>query len=219
MGSWLILGGLCFRRRPTGPGCDRAGWQGSDPRTSRRSFYIAGFIAGDLIWFAVAAMSVSALVTAFASLKFLLRFGGALYLRYLSFHLLTRPASFQTAGAMVRPHGAQLRSFSAALTLTLSNPKTILFFVALLPSVLDLGSIRLMDGLTVAAGMTIVLVQVLSSYMLLANSAKALLRSDRARRPYMGDRPDLHRLSAAHCPALTKMAEEYLIRRYCRSPE
>ena len=75
-----------------------------------------------------------------------------------------------------------MRLFAGGLAVTLGNPKVILFFLALLPTVVDLGRI---DALGLAElGVTIVLVLgiVLSGYVLAAERARRVMTSARARR-------------------------------------
>ena len=78
------------------------------------------------------------------------------------------------------PSTGRLRSFTAGLTLTLGNPKIIVFFMALLPTVLDLKGLRLERGLEIAALMAIVLTTILGSYALLANRTRRLFRNRKA---------------------------------------
>src|SRR6185295_18617472 len=100
--------------------------------------FIAGFLVGDLIWFALAATTLHALVQTFAILFVVIRYVGAAYLLYLAWRLWTAPA----AGEAVESRADQpLRLFLGGLSLTLGNPKVIFFFLALLPIVVDLGTL------------------------------------------------------------------------------
>jgi LysE type translocator len=92
--------------------------------------FIAGFLVGDLLWFLAAVLGLSALAqtahTAFVAVKYL----GALYLLYLAYKLWSapvRPLAEDTSPEAARPPHAL---FLGSLTLTLSNPKPMLFFLA-----------------------------------------------------------------------------------------
>ena len=54
--------------------------------------FIAGFVLGDLLWFAVAASGFALLAEAFAALFTAIRYAGAAYLLFLAWKLWTAPA-------------------------------------------------------------------------------------------------------------------------------
>jgi threonine/homoserine/homoserine lactone efflux protein len=142
--------------------------------------FIAGFLVGDLIWFLAASLGLSALAqtahTAFMAVKY----AGALYLLYLGYKLWTMPArppaALDDPGVAQRP-GAL---FLGSLTLTLSNPKPMLFFLALLPTVVPLETLSTLGYLEIAAGVAVILPATLGSYVLLATRARTWLRNPRA---------------------------------------
>jgi threonine/homoserine/homoserine lactone efflux protein len=78
----------------------------------------------------------------------------------------------------------------SGLTLTLGNPKAIVFFLALLPSIMDLGTLTLGAALMTAGLISIILPCVLMGYALSAHIARGFFRSPRALR-------NLNRTSAA----------------------
>ena len=61
----------------------------------------------------------------------------------------------------------------ASLMLTLANPKAILFFLALLPTVIDLASMNALRFVEISAAMAVVLPAVLWTYVLLATQGAA----------------------------------------------
>ncbi len=141
--------------------------------------FVAGFLVGDLIWFAIAATGLAALAKTAATLFVVIKWVGVAYLLYLAHRLWTAPAERVDVGAADRrQHG--WRAFLASALLTLSNPKTILFFLALLPTVVDLASLNLVRFLEISAGMAVVLPAVLGTYALLAARARALFTTPKA---------------------------------------
>jgi threonine/homoserine/homoserine lactone efflux protein len=141
--------------------------------------FIAGFMVGDLVWFAIAATGLAALAktaaTAFVAIKWI----GVAYLLYLAWKLWSAPAErVEVATPDGREHG--WRAFVASLLLTLANPKTILFFVALLPTVIDLASMNLVRFIEVSAAMCVVLPAVLGIYASLAARARELFTTPKA---------------------------------------
>jgi len=75
-----------------------------------------------------------------------------------------------------------LSLFLTTYSLTLGNPKPILFFVALLPSILDLNQLTFVDFLTVALVIAIVIAATLAAYAMAASKARSLFASALARR-------------------------------------
>ena len=141
--------------------------------------FIAGFVVGDLIWFSVAATGLAALAKAAATLFVAIKWAGVVYLLYLAWKLWTAPAKrVEVDSADGRQHG--WRAFLASLTLTLANPKAILFFLALLPTVIDLASLNAVRFLEISAAMCVVLPSVLFAYAFLAARARELFTTPKA---------------------------------------
>jgi threonine/homoserine/homoserine lactone efflux protein len=140
--------------------------------------FIAGFLVGDLVWFALAATTLNALAQTFAILFVVIRYVGAAYLLYLAWKLWTAPAA---AGEAVESRADRpLRLFLGGLSLTLGNPKVIFFFLALLPIVVDLGTLSVPGFLEIVAAITVILSTVLGSYALLAACGRRFITSPRA---------------------------------------
>lgn len=141
--------------------------------------FIGGFLAGDLVWFALAATALHALAQTFAVLFIVIRYAGAAYLLYLAWKLWTAPAAAGDVAAGSRSE-RPLRLFLGGLSLTLGNPKVIFFFMALLPMVVDLGTLSLPGFLEIAAAITAILSAVLGGYALLAAFGRRFIASPRA---------------------------------------
>lgn len=134
--------------------------------------FILGFMLGDLVWFGLAATGLAALARTAAMLFIAIKWVGVAYLLYLAWKLWTAPATRVDVQDDGRAHG--WRAFVASFTLTLGNPKAILFFLALLPTVIDLASMNLLRFLEISAVMCVVLPTVLFVYALLAAKARRL---------------------------------------------
>ncbi len=140
--------------------------------------FIAGFVLGDLIWFSVAASGLALLAETFAALFTALRYAGAAYLLFLAWKLWTAPAVVPGAAAAAPEKGGRL--FLAGLAITLGNPKVIVFFLALLPTVVDLPSLTPGGFAAIALLSAAILTSVLAAYTLAAARARRLLASPRA---------------------------------------
>jgi threonine/homoserine/homoserine lactone efflux protein len=134
--------------------------------------FISGFLVGDLVWFGIAATGLAALARTAATLFILIKWAGVMYLLYLAWKLWTAPAERVEVTGDDRQHG--WRAFMASFLLTLGNPKAILFFLALLPTVVDLTTLTLLSIAEISLAMCVVQPAVLIVYALLAAKARTL---------------------------------------------
>jgi threonine/homoserine/homoserine lactone efflux protein len=164
-----------------GPGVAAVIAQGLARGSAGAPAFIAGFLVGDLIWFVAAALGLSALAQAAHTAFLVVRYVGALYLLYLAYKLWTAPARPFARGAdqdaLERPPHAL---FVGSLTLTLSNPKPMLFFLALLPTVVPLGTLSAFGHLEIVGAIALILPATLGGYVLLAARARVWLKNPRA---------------------------------------
>ena len=136
-------------------------------------------MVGDLAWFAIAATGLAALAKTAATAFIVIKWIGVAYLLYLAWKLWSAPAERVKVDEVDdRQHG--WRAFLASLLLTMANPKTILFFVALLPTVVDLASMNLVRFVEISAAMCVVLPAVLGAYAFLAARARELFTTPKA---------------------------------------
>lgn len=141
--------------------------------------FIAGFLIGDLIWFSVAVTGLAALAQTAHLLFTALKYAGAAYLLYLAYRLWTAPVQ-QGVDVQVDTGQKPLQLFLGSLALTLANPKTMIFFLALLPTVVELERLALAGFLEVMAAISIVLPLVLGGYVILATRARRMFSSTTA---------------------------------------
>lgn len=114
---------------------------------------LSGLILGDLIYLTFAVFGLAIIAQSFGSFFTVIRWASIAYLLFLAWQFWTakrHELDSETISA------AQLgRSAVAGFALTLGNPKTIAFYLALLPLVLDLNSISLMNWATVLVPVTV----------------------------------------------------------------
>jgi threonine/homoserine/homoserine lactone efflux protein len=97
---------------------------------------ILGILAGDLIYLVFALFGLAAIATYFGPIFVLVRWAGALYLLYIAWQFWTAKPGSEQLGPRKREHW--LRTFLSGFALTMGNPKTIVFYLALLPTVVPL---------------------------------------------------------------------------------
>ncbi|HTL92423.1 MAG TPA: LysE family translocator [Steroidobacteraceae bacterium] len=136
--------------------------------------YIAGFLIWDLVWFTLAAAGLAVLAHSAYTVFLVIRYLGAAYLLYLAWRLWHAPAeTLETAQAPPRERRLQL--LLGSLALTLGNPKTMVFFLAVLPTVVELNRLTRAGFLAMALVIACVLPVVLGAYTLFAARARARL--------------------------------------------
>ncbi len=141
--------------------------------------FVAGFVVGDLIWFTVAATGLAVLAHEFAGVFTIIRWAGVAYLLYLAWNMWRGPARAADVGPSARGSSGW-RLFFGTLSLTLGNPKVIVFFLSIMPLVVDFDALNAATALEIAATMICVLSAVLLTYAFAANRARRLFRSQRA---------------------------------------
>lgn len=142
--------------------------------------FIAGFLIGDLVWFAVAATGLAALAQTARLVFVVIKYAGALYLLYLAYRLWTARPAVAADDVPVDTGQKPMQLFFGSLALTLANPKTAIFFLALLPTVVRLEDLTVVGFLEIVAAISIVLPLVLGGYVLLAARARRMFKSVRA---------------------------------------
>jgi threonine/homoserine/homoserine lactone efflux protein len=142
--------------------------------------FIGGIILGDLIWLAIAVLGLSLVATSFAMIFTVIKYVGAAYLLLIAWRLWTAPAMPVDVAAIDDVDGKPLRSFLGGLLLTLGNPKTIAFYIALTPALIDVSRIDLVSYAELAGIVAVVLTLVLGGYALAAAKARNLFRSPQA---------------------------------------
>jgi threonine/homoserine/homoserine lactone efflux protein len=142
--------------------------------------FVAGFVTGSLMWFTLAAAGLAAVAATFDGLFVVIRYMGAGYLLYLAWKFWTAtPKALATADAS--PHG-NVRLFLAGLAINLGNPKAIIFFLALLPTVVDLEGLTMLGFAQLAMIIVAVIVTVMTAYTVAAVRARRLFTSPAAAR-------------------------------------
>ncbi|MCC2114068.1 MAG: LysE family translocator [Hyphomicrobiales bacterium] len=141
---------------------------------------IGGYVIGDLFYLSLAVFGLAVIAQAFGAVFIVLKYVGVAYLIFLAIKFWRMPVHEEDLTA---PRKAGYRTlFLAGLSVTLGNPKVMVFYLAVLPAVIDLGTVSAADYAVLAAITSTVLTSVLSAYAFLAGRARELFRAPRARR-------------------------------------
>jgi threonine/homoserine/homoserine lactone efflux protein len=140
---------------------------------------IVGILVGDLIYLVFALFGLAAIATYFAPIFVVVRFAGAAYLLYIAWQFWTaKPGSEQLGPKRKEPW---LRAFFAGFALTMGNPKTIVFYLALLPTVVPLDRpITALGFIELTGIVVVVLLAIGCGYAALASWAREFFVSKTA---------------------------------------
>jgi threonine/homoserine/homoserine lactone efflux protein len=144
--------------------------------------FIAGFLVGDLTWFTFAATCLAVLAKTAYTVFVVVKFAGATYLLYLAYRLWTAPAAPLGSGVEEGRRERPMQLFMGSLALTMGNPKTMVFFLAVLPTVIELKRLTVVGFFEMALVIGVVMPAVLGAYAWFAGRARRhLTRSESVR--------------------------------------
>ena len=137
--SSLVIATLIFLAIP-GPGTIKLFTSMAETNGGPKAGFWAtlGLMAGDAVWMVLALSGVAALAAAYPRAFDLLRYAGAAYLAWIGFTLIRDAKQTLGEGAVITgSNRGPWQWFREAMLVTLSNPKTIGFYVAFFPLFID----------------------------------------------------------------------------------
>ncbi|AJD52516.1 threonine/homoserine/homoserine lactone efflux protein [Thalassospira sp. MBR-102] len=140
-------------------------------------FLVALWI-GELIWLSFAVLGLSAIANSFHLLFTIIKYVGVAYLLYLAWKMWH--ASVDVDAETIPDTKSGVRMFIAGMTVTMGNPKIMLFYMALVPTVIDLASVSLFGWFELSVALMVVLVAVDLTWVFMASRLRHLIRSRRA---------------------------------------
>lgn len=133
---------------------------------------VGGIVLGDLIFLLFAIYGLSAVAETFGLLFQGIKYLGGLYLIWLGIKLWrSDPAKIDIEG-MEKQSGKY--SFLGGLSITLGNPKVILFYVSFLPTFVDIASLSTVDVTIIASVLSLILGSVMLFYAYTASKIRKL---------------------------------------------
>lgn len=137
-----------------------------------------GLIVGDVVWLTAVVLGLALLAQTFGIAFMVIKWAGIAYLVWLAWKFWSEGIDPEKIEAK---RGARdfFSNAMAGLTLTLGNPKTMVFYVAITPTIVDLKTLTLADYGALAAITVVVLLIVLVPYLALAAKARGFLQSPR----------------------------------------
>ena len=141
--------------------------------------FLMAMWVGEAIWLSLAVFGLAFVAQTFHLAFVIVKWAGVAYLVYLAWKMWTAPVKEAADGEM--PKGdSPVRLFLAGMAVTLGNPKIMMFYLALLPTILDLAAVTVLGWVELTLTMVLVLVAVDLAWVLAAAQARRLLKSARA---------------------------------------
>ncbi|RWM97708.1 MAG: LysE family translocator [Mesorhizobium sp.] len=138
-----------------------------------------GLMLGDITYLTAVVLGLAFVAQTFGMVFLAIKWAGVAYLAFLAWRFWTSGISPETVEARKGRSGLA-SSFIAGLTVTLGNPKTMIFYLAITPTIVDLKTITPADYGILVALTVVVLFVVLVPYLALAAKARWFLKSPRA---------------------------------------
>lgn len=139
--------------------------------------FLAAMWIGEAIWLSAAVFGLAYIAQTFATAFLIVKWMGVAYLVYLAWQMWVAPTD--TGGGSLPKADGGWSLFGAGMAVTLGNPKIMAFYLALLPALIDLGSITLVSWAELVGVMLVVLIAVDLSWVAAAGAARRFLKSPR----------------------------------------
>lgn len=146
---------------------------------TQRCFMLAfGMVVSDIIYLLLACLGLATIAEHWGGLFTAIRWVGAAYLIYLGYKIFTSKPVTDSAAAKTDKRSSL--EFVQGFLISASNPKVILFYIAFLPTFMDLTQLTRQD---IALAATLTLIALMLGLMLIAycaHWASAKLRTESA---------------------------------------
>ena len=142
-----------------------------------------GMAVSDVIYLILACFGLAVIAEQWAGLFMIIRFAGAFYLLYLGWKMWSASTEASLQNGVDGVTFTAARGLLQGFLISASNPKVIFFYIAFLPTILDLNSLTPSD-IALASGLT--LLGLMMGLMLIAVSASSARRFFTSRKALKG---------------------------------
>jgi len=133
-----------------------------------------GIMLGDLVFLTAVVLGLAVVAQAFGTVFMVIKYAGAAYLAYLAYKIWT--SGMLRADAEIGPRRSIFQSLISGLLVTLGNPKAMIFYLALVPTLVDLTTITVADYFELIGVTIVVLMAGTIPYIVLATKAREFFR-------------------------------------------
>src|SRR6202046_5384687 len=100
--------------------------------------FLAALWLGEALWLTCSVAGLAVVARTLGAVFIAIKFIGVVYLLYLAWKMWFAPTEFPRRG--LPPDQSPWRVFAAGLAVTLGNPKIMVFYLALLPTIVESGA-------------------------------------------------------------------------------
>lgn len=134
--------------------------------------FIGGLVIGDIFFFILAIIGMSAISKIMGQLFYIIKIIGGIYLIYLGLNIIKHR---KDEIHLNRDQSSKYKTLLSGLLVTLGNPKPILFYAGIVPTIIDINRINLNEVLTIILIISVVSFVVIGLYCYLAIISKSIL--------------------------------------------
>ena len=134
--------------------------------------FIGGLVIGDSIFLILALIGMSAISKALGEMFFIIKIAGGAYLIFLGIKAFRN--THLNKGLKTKVKRNKYKTILSGLLLTLGNPKPVLFYASVLPTIINFSKVNLSDILMMIILITMVSFTVLGSYCYFASLSRKL---------------------------------------------
>lgn len=138
--------------------------------------FLAAMWIGEVIWLTASVFGLVALAETFHLAFVILKYLGIAYLLYLAWCMWRAVPASASAGLEYPTRSSKIRMFLAGFSITMGNPKIMVFYVALLPNLVNLETLGIQGWLELCLTLVVLLAVIDFSYVALAGGARRLLK-------------------------------------------
>ncbi|MHC2364269.1 LysE family translocator [Rhizobium leguminosarum] len=142
----------------------------------KAAWMTAGMVVGDVLYLSSALVGLAYIAATFTTLLMVIKWAGVAYLCWLAYQFWTTPNSLQPQQQSSTAGGV----FGSGILVTLGNPKSVLFYVSILPTVVDVNALSGTDIVLLLVTTALILAVAQYPFALAGARARMALTSPRA---------------------------------------
>lgn len=139
-----------------------------------------GMVISDVLYLIFACLGLAVIAEQWSELFMIIRIIGACYLLYLGYKMWTSSAETTTGNERKVDEFTVTKGLLQGFLISASNPKVIIFYIAFLPTIMDISNLNSTDIALAALLTTISLMMGLMLIAICASSARKLFKSPSA---------------------------------------
>ena len=134
--------------------------------------FITGLVVGDTLFFILALIGMSAISKVMGQLFYVIKMVGGIYLIYIGWDIIKHR---KDEIVFDKNKSSKYKTFVSALLVTFGNPKPILFYASIVPTIIDITRINFYEIIAIICIISAISFIVIGSYCYLAIMSKSLL--------------------------------------------